>query len=76
MLCFILTSTEEDLADIRSKTYSFHFSQHKNPRDASLSDTDPGAASSLDEVFSSLVRLRRDESASVSVGDKFASRGY
>ena len=68
--------SEEDMAVIRSDTYSFHFSQHKNPRDTNLSDTDPGAASSLDEVFSSLVRLRRDESASMSVGDKFASRGY
>ena len=68
--------SEEALTCTRNKTYSFYYSQHKNPRDANLSDTDPGAASSLSEVFLSLVRLRCDESASVSVGDKFASRGY
>ena len=68
--------SEEDFAYNRSNTYSFYYSQHKNPRDVNLSDTDPGAASSLSEVFLSLVRLRRAESASVSVGDKFASRGY
>jgi len=31
-----LQLSEEDLADIRSKAYSFHFSQHKNPRDTCI----------------------------------------
>ena len=52
------------------------FSQNKKSRDTNLSGQNPGATSSLSEVFSSLVRLRRDESASVFWEDKFVPRDY
>ena len=43
---------------------------------AILSEQNPGATSSLSEVFSSLVRLRRDGSASVFWQDKIATPIY
>ena len=52
------------------------FSQIKKSHGTNLSGQNPGATSSLGEVFSSLVRLRRDESASVFWEDKFVPRDY
>ncbi len=74
--CYFAQIHMTKLSVVGNRLLFIAFHRIKQTGVSNLSGQNPGAASSLDEVFLSLVRLRRDGSASVFWKDKLKTPVY